>query len=301
MKNIIKQFVFILFAMAIMPGFISCDKEEKPPEAEQPSPEEEGVVRVLAIGNSFSEDALEGYLYELAEAADKSIVIGNLYIGGASLTTHWNNVTADNAAYQYRKIDIEGQRTNTRNTRIRTAIIDEEWDYIVLQQASSLSGRYVTYRPFLTDLAAYVEEHATNPDMALILHQVWAYAQHSDHSGFANYDNDQLTMYEAIVETVDRAKELANISFVVPTGTAIQNGRTSVIGDRFDRDGYHLDLGIGRYTAACVWFEALFDESVIGNPYRPADVSPREAEIGQHAAHRAMEKPNEISEMVDYR
>ncbi|MFD2537592.1 DUF4886 domain-containing protein [Sphingobacterium chuzhouense] len=300
MKNIIKQFVFIL-AIGMMSGFISCDKDEKQTEIEQPSPEEEKVVKVLAIGNSFSEDALEGYLYELAEAADKTIVIGNLYIGGATLTTHWENASADNAAYQYRKIDREGRRTNERNIRIRTAIMDEEWDYIVLQQASSLSGRYVTYRPFLTDIAKYVEEHATNPNMALILHQVWAYAQHSTHNGFANYDNDQLTMYKAIVETVERAKDLANISFVVPTGTAIQNGRTSAIGDRFDRDGYHLDLGIGRYTAACVWFEALFDESVLGNSYRPTDVSPKEAEIAQNAAHRAMEKPNEISEMADYK
>jgi len=40
-------------------------------------------LKVLAIGNSFSEDAVENYLFELAEAVGKKIIIGNLYIGGA--------------------------------------------------------------------------------------------------------------------------------------------------------------------------------------------------------------------------
>jgi len=38
-------------------------------------------LKILAIGNSFSEDAVENYLFELAEAAGKKIIIGNLYIG----------------------------------------------------------------------------------------------------------------------------------------------------------------------------------------------------------------------------
>lgn len=37
---------------------------------------------------------------------------------------------------------------------------------------------------------------------------------------------------------------------IIPTGTAIQNARTSFVGDHMNRDGYHLDLKIGRYTAA---------------------------------------------------
>ena len=44
------------------------------------------VVKVLAIGNSFSQDAVEQYLYELAAAQGDSLVIGNAYIGGAPLT-----------------------------------------------------------------------------------------------------------------------------------------------------------------------------------------------------------------------
>ena len=37
----------------------------------------------------------------------------------------------------------------------------------------------------------------------------------------------------------------------------IQNGRSTALGDTFNRDGYHLELTYGRYTAACTWFETL--------------------------------------------
>ena len=38
------------------------------------------VVKVLAIGNSFSQDAVEQYLHEIAEADGKQLIIGNMYI-----------------------------------------------------------------------------------------------------------------------------------------------------------------------------------------------------------------------------
>ena len=49
------------------------------------------VIKVLAIGNSFSEDAVEQYLYELAAAQGDSLVIGNAYIGGCSIDHQWSN------------------------------------------------------------------------------------------------------------------------------------------------------------------------------------------------------------------
>lgn len=36
----------------------------------------DGKIRVLAIGNSFSQDAVEQYLYELANAEGKEMIIG---------------------------------------------------------------------------------------------------------------------------------------------------------------------------------------------------------------------------------
>jgi len=50
------------------------------------------TIKILAIGNSFSDDAVE-YLDELAIADSVPLIVGNLYIGGCSLQRHWKNAT----------------------------------------------------------------------------------------------------------------------------------------------------------------------------------------------------------------
>lgn len=46
------------------------------------------TIKVLAIGNSFSQDAVEQYLHELGEAEGITMIIGNMFIGGCSLERH---------------------------------------------------------------------------------------------------------------------------------------------------------------------------------------------------------------------
>ena len=43
-------------------------------------------------------------------------------------------------------------------------------------------------------------------------------------------------MYEDVVFSYDKAAQKQNISIVIPTGTAIQNGRSSSLGDTFCRE-----------------------------------------------------------------
>jgi len=255
-------------------------------------------IKILAIGNSFSDDAIEHYLHGLVEAAGDEIIIGNMYIGGSGLDLHYNNSVNNSASYSYRKI-VNGVKTTTEAQTLSKAITDEAWDYISLQQVSQNSGLYATYFPYLTNLTTYVKGLATNPQMKFVLHSTWAYQQNSTHAGFANYGNNQTTMFNAIIDASFRAATTAEIDIVIPAGTAIQNGRTSTIGDNFCRDGYHLELTYGRYTASCAWFEKLFEKSVIGNTYIPASMSPFQAAVAQHAAHNAVEKPQEITSLAN--
>ncbi|SOD11775.1 DUF4886 domain-containing protein [Pedobacter xixiisoli] len=261
--------------------------------------EDDGILKILAIGNSFSEDALESYLAGLAIAKGHKIVIGNMYIGGASLSLHVQNATNNINAYAYRKINQQGIKATTANVSIATALADDDWDYISFQQESPNSGKFDTFSP-LVDLYNYVKTRTKNPQVKYILHQTWAYQKNSTYSAFANYDKDQDKMYAAIVDAYTKAKALIPIDRVVPAGTAIQNGRTSIIGDNFCRDGYHLDINIGRYTAACTWFEALFNETVVGNTYKPTALSARDTEIAQNAAHFAYITPNQVTPLVNY-
>ncbi|TJZ53223.1 DUF4886 domain-containing protein [Sphingobacterium olei] len=301
-KHIYLALVLLICSIGGIALSSSCQKMERPEMNIIPDPADDGTIRVLTIGNSFSEDAVENYLYDLAKAEDIPIVIGNLYIGGAPLEIHQKNVMENNGAYSFRKIDRAGNKTTVASTSIATALASERWTHISFQQESSNSGMYDSWVEPLPIVYDYVAARATknNPDVKFLLHQTWAYAQNSTHTGFANYGNNQMAMYEAIIDAVNRAKELVAIDLVVPAGTAIQNGRTSVVEDNFTRDGYHLNLSIGRYTAACTWFEALIGKSAIGNSFKPTGMSDFEAEIAQNAAHTAITKPLEVTPMTDF-
>lgn len=257
------------------------------------------TIRILAIGNSFSEDAIENYLHGLGKADDVTFIIGNMFIGGCSLERHWNNANSDTAAYSYRKIDASGVKKNTANFSLSQALADENWDYISFQQASPNSGMYETYFPYLENLLTYVKGKATNPNVQYVFHMTWAYSKDVSHSGFANYGSDQMTMYKAIVDAANLAAKTVGIGIVIPSGTAIQNGRSSYIGDNYCRDGFHLNLDYGRYTAACTWYEKLTGRSVVGNTYHPTKVTPAYIEIAQKAAHYAVENPLEVTDMSE--
>lgn len=254
------------------------------------------VLKILAIGNSFSVDAAESYVDDLAKADGIQLIIGNMYIGGCSLERHWLNAEKDSEAYTYRKI-VNGDTTVVAKQKLKTAIQDEEWDYITFQQASTYSGLIDSYFPYLPNLLAYTKDLTTNPKVQFAIHQTWAYAANSKHKGFVNYNNDQMQMYQAIVSTGKEAAKKVGIKLIIPAGTAIQNGRTSFVGDKFTRDGYHLSLGLGRFTAACTWYEFFLKKPVMKNTYIPPGVSPEEALVAKRAAHLAVKKPFKVSSM----
>ncbi|MBQ7824597.1 MAG: DUF4886 domain-containing protein [Bacteroidaceae bacterium] len=250
------------------------------------------TIKILAIGNSFSEDGVE-YLDEIANAAGVPIIIGNLSIGGCSLQKHWENIAADRHQYVYRK-NKNNKFTSTKKYSILQGLMDENWDYISIQQASQYSGMEQTYYPYIKDILIYLKNYATNPHVKFAFQQTWAYAQNSTHGGFKNYGKDQNEMYRRIVETTKKVTQQENISIVIPSGTAIQNLR-EVVGDTLCRDGYHLSYTLGRYTAACAWFEALCKRKITGNSFIPNGISLQITTEAQKAAHAAIKRPYQIS------
>ena len=257
----------------------------------------DGTIKILAIGNSFSEDAVEQYLYDLAKADGKTLVIGNAYRGGQSLKSHWTDITEETNSFEYRKI-VGGKRTNSKNTALKDIVVDEEWDYITFQQVSQESGMAETYEPWLGQLIDYVKQLAKNKDVKMGLHQTWAYAQDSSHGGFANYGRNQQRMYNAIVDAYNQAKNNHNeLTFIIPSGTAIQNVRTSYLGDTMCRDGYHLDKGIGRFTAACTWLLALTGHLPEEDMAKPDNLSIGQVKVALKAARLAVDNPNATTEM----
>ena len=257
----------------------------------------DGIIKILAIGNSFSEDALEGYLFDIMNGEGINVVIGNMYIAGCSLERHWNNALEDRSEYNYRKI-VNGIKKERENVRLSQAIVDEDWDYISFQQASHFSGMYTTFEMYLPLLVEYVKGKNDNRNTQYVLHQTWSYANNSTHDGFMNYNNDQRKMYKDIVTSISKSANLAGIEIVVPVGTAVQNGRTSFIGDNFCRDGYHLDYQIGRYTASCTWAAELFGLNITSSHFIPTSLTLEEILVARFSAYYAIKNPNEITTLA---
>lgn len=281
MKKLFLLSVSILIAVAAFAG----DYIDRP-----------DTLRILAIGNSFSEDAVENNLCELLDAAGIPAIIGHMYIGGCSLERHCNNALSDAGVYRYRKI-VDGKKVESNDVKLSEALLDEPWTHVSLQQASGLSGLYSTYEPFLTALIEYVAV-LVPAGTALMFHQTWAYSKDSSHSDFPLYGKSQMNMYVSILEAVSEAmSKHPQLTVLIPSGTAIQNARTSSMGDVFTRDGFHLDFNYGRYAAACTWFAAVTGLRASDNSWKPGTVDEETARICRKAADLAVDEPFKVSDL----
>ena len=251
------------------------------------------TLKILAVGNSFSDDTME-YVGHIAKSLGISVSLGNLVIGGCSIETHENKLLSNEPAYEYRTFE-NGEWVSQSNYKIQDVIKSQNWDYVSFQQASHFSGIEQTYAR-LGELTQGVRA-LVNSSAKFIWHMTWAYQADSDHSGFANYSCDQMVMYNSIVSVVNRLI-VNNEAFkkIVPVGTAIQNARTSVLGDKLTRDGFHLNLDYGRYIAGLTFLGAVSGVDISNVNFAPANVSSNIKAICIESAKNALKTPFAVTE-----
>lgn len=225
------------------------------------------MICVLAIGNSFSQDATH-FLHQIAASDDVEMKVVNLYIGGCSLEQHWYNIGTDAAEYLY---ELNGQ-SQERHVSVSEVLGEETWDFIVTQQASHDSGWQDTYEPFLSSLVGYLREQC--PGARLLLQETWAYETDSTHNKFVRYHNDQKEMYERLSRAYRAAAERVGLP-LIPCGDIIQTLRQKEPfrygegGMSLCRDGFHMSYLYGRYVLGAAWYRAMTGRSLKGNGYVP--------------------------------
>lgn len=224
-------------------------------------------MRILAIGNSFSQDAL-AYLHDLAAAGGQEAETMNLYIGGCSLEQHAGNIRSGAEAYV---CEINGRDTG-RMISVRGALEQGPWDAVTLQQASYLSGEPASYVPWLEEVADYVRR--LSPGSRLWVHQTWAYDPTGEDPDFRRYRGAPAYMYRCLREAYEEAaRRLA--APLIPVGTVIQELQAQPAfnaaagGVSLYRDSRHLGLLYGRFAAAAVWYERLLEGRILEDPFIP--------------------------------
>lgn len=228
-------------------------------------------LKILAIGNSFSDDALWLLPDILKSLGIYNFRVSNLYYPGCLLESHLGNIINNNAVYEFRTNRGEGWNT-INETKLIDALNDDEWDYITFQQGSTKSGILESYHP-LIQIISYVK--SIKPNAIFAWHMTWAYQQDYSSLAFANnYIGNQSVMYNSIVKSVkDTILQNEDIKFIIPNGTAIQNARTSILGDTLTRDGFHMSYDVGRFITALTYSYMITGLSLDNVTFKPDTIT----------------------------
>ena len=230
-------------------------KTQKEPSRALPTSVPE-KISVLALGGSFSNDCILGFLCPmLKDVGVKEFTVGNLYYGSGTMEKYIYCGLCKELQCQYYKQTEKDGKWNSPKKKSNTLddpLKDMQWDFITFQQGSSLAGFPESYSPWMDPFVYYVQR--MQPKATFGWNMIWAYDSDSAKSGLKKFNGDQAKMYSAITKTAQETVMTdPRFQFLIPVGTAIQNARTSFLGDHMNRDGQHLNKGIGRYIASMIW------------------------------------------------
>lgn len=252
-------------------------------------PRTDQTIKVLAIGNSFSEDATT-YLRQMALADGADLRVMNHWRPGCSLERHHENLQS--GAADYRSVFYTPEMVYTAiPTTLEQGVLASDWDYVTLQQVSAASGNYASFEPHASILIAYLRERL--PEAKLYFHMTWAYPENEaglekmKRFGYAS----QAEMHQSITKVYTHFSADYGHVPLIPTGEAIRLARASKMGDVFSRDAIHCDIK-GRIVTGWVWYEIFTGISPFESRFDPKtileELTDEEITIMKQAAHDAV-------------
>ena len=272
-------------------------EENKEPATTTAAPK--NPIRVLAIGHSFAVDALRAHLWELLKGAGYDyVVVGYLFTPSCSLNEQWDRMQGKADHEQYCKTDgytgkwsYHMPPSSSPYNKVQYAIRDEKWDVITIQPDPDYGGGLEIW-PSVTndyahvgDIVKWINSNKTNPSAKLYYHMTWAFAEDCKLWCFDDrspYKGDQMKHYQSFVDATKKYildPYGSKFAGVIPAGTAVQNARSSRLGDTFNEpggwkienkqeaDGYHLN-NKGDYLAALTWYAVITGKSAKTATYK---------------------------------
>ena len=227
-------------------------------------------MKILAIGNSFSQDATR-YIREIAKSNGDKIKVVNLYISGCPLYRHYINILDNNETYN---VQIDGENTNFM-TSIQKALASDNWDVVTLQQSSPESGYFEMYEPYLNLITDTVKLYS--PESKIYVHQTWAYNDKSPKLQKVGF-NSHNEMFEKVKDAYDKMFDYIKADGLIPSGELIKKLTDAGI-ENTHRDGHHLSRGVSRYAVGLLWYGLLMGREIDTVPFNDFDEEVTEEEI----------------------
>lgn len=220
-------------------------------------------LKVLIVGNSWGQDTLK-FCWKIATSAgyeDKDIHFVNMYVGGCSIARHIELANGNQPVYVLEQYKEKEQKSS--QATLKDGILLDNWDYIVLHpQAFDFDEPNLTKD--LETLKNYCLDLCSNKNVKFAYDITWAHSIESDNVTFIDrYDSEPEKMFLANIETVkNKVAKLDFLDMILPSGTVIQNARTSYLGDKLHRDsGTHLN-DYGKFFVGSAFLSKMMGFSV---------------------------------------
>lgn len=251
--------------------------------------------KILFIGNSFAVDTTHFAAEAALSLGIDQVRIGTLYIGGCSLDMHFQNLLDDALAYTF--YTNSGQGWNSEeNVRISDAVRSDDWDWIAIQHGTHNGARYTDPKCYenLPPLIERVKALAGG-QTKIAFNLTWIGEPTYSHHEIAAFGGDTAAMRRRLEEvTAEMISANGGVDMLIPTGTAIENARTSKIG-LLTRDGYHLSLDKGRFIAAITLICVLTESSPHEILWAPNGVDEYARKVAIESATNAIKHPLTIT------
>ena len=276
-------------------------------------------IRILGIGNSYMTEGtreLVGFL--TAEGLTEDEIDLEIAYYPARTLEAWYEAIRDGGGYEqlvqfkYNASTHEWYRTAEHNVaNIRDTISGKSWDLIILQEFPSFNNsapnasEYYSYYETLASTITLCKSLCPNDQVQFGWHMIWSNDQ---------YIANNYSVWEKIGDACMRTAKLSDVSFVIPSGTALQNAYNTTPFRGYEHHFLLMDqighpaAGAARYIISATWFESLiapiFGRTLIGNGYVPTftsdgTVTYQDAEVAVNSGNVLLAKYCAYSSVFD--
>ncbi len=252
-------------------------------------------LKILFVGNSFAVDTMEHTANIAKSLGIKDLKFCTLYVGGCSIDMHYEHAIKNLPTYKLYTNVGDGWSCE-ENYTISNAIALDNWDYVAIQHGTSGTSRYtstICYKN-LTPLINYIKERVSK-NTKIAFNLTWMGESTFNHHEIISYNGDVATMRKNLVE-VTKQMVVSNplVDLLIPTGTAIENARTSKIG-LLTRDGFHLSLDVGRFIAGLTLICKLTNLDINNIAWSPDGVDEYALNVAKESVINAINSPLTIT------
>jgi len=266
-------------------------------------PAEDGELNLLMIGNSYSYYWLDELWGLLDAAGYENVRICDVYYSGCTFEKHWDWYENGEAMYTYFQIYESLERKAWEEVGLEECMSYANWDYIGFQQSGTYmysggadQGPAKFKQSVMKDLPnIYRLMYQNFPQAQFFWVQHWVHEvgtsdkagtselnQKLYYAGYKSFAKELCPLYNFTNVPLGDAwqairhdplfYEAGNGDYPMKTmHTRLYDGKNQSYEEiRYDDLSHDGDIGGGQYLNACVWFEIISHQSVVGNSFRPS-------------------------------